>query len=158
MYKKLIAVALLLSLCLVIPAIVLYFQNQTYAHDYFRPIMAYDTVLASRKWHPLLARDACACTYAVVSLKEETSPVPPSTWLKSEKWKQTPVLLEGIAHLPETSNQVIECVEQDVWSKPLATRLTRVVTEPGSYYFQMGESLWLYSLPYNVAAHIRYGD
>lgn len=121
------------------------FQNRTYANKVFANTVAYDKVLASRKWH----NQTFGCTYAIVSLKVGSSHSPPDTWLRNETWLKTPV---------RTNTHISICVQDGEFSSEVAARLQAAVRGPGSYYFHFHETLWLYSKSQNIAALIRYGD
>jgi len=134
------------------------FQNKTYARNLFSNKVAYDKVLASRKWHPLFNCQAIDCSYAIVSLKEGASHSPPVTWLGNETWSQTPVHLTRPAHHNDTTDPVSICVKTGKFSSDVAAKLQTAVKEPGSYYIHFGKNVFLYSEPQKIAAVVRYGD
>ncbi|BBL74601.1 hypothetical protein [Methylomagnum ishizawai] len=89
-----VVVVALIGICGVTPAGLIIFQNKTYASKVFANTVAYDKVLASRKWH----WQTFGCSYAIVSLKEGASHSPPDTWLGNETWSKTPVRLTRPIH------------------------------------------------------------
>jgi hypothetical protein len=121
------------------------FQNQTYASRLFSGLVAYDKVLASRKWHS----DVFGCTYAIVLLKEGASISPPGTWSGNEAWSKTPV---------RPTNTASVCVAEGVFSSDVAARLQKSVSEPGSHYWAFQGTMLVYSKPQRIAAFVRYGD
>lgn len=138
-------------------------QNRNYAAHIFKS-MPFESVLESRKWLPSLD---IGCTYAVVSLKE-ASPTPvPNGWTE---WNRTPIQFkdeEETRSLGECRNLVCEC-ESD-WAPETYQRITRALSEPGSfYYFHNGSTpphdrihqdiIHIYSPTERVAAQVRYGD
>jgi len=93
------------------------FQNRTYASKVFANTVAYDKVLASRKWH----NQTFGCTYAIVSLKEGSSHSPLDTWLRNEKWSKTPV---------RTNTNISICVQDGEVSSEVAARSLSHEPEP----------------------------
>lgn len=149
-----VVVVALIGICGVTPAGLIVFQNKTYASKVFANTVAYDKVLASRKWH----WQTFGCSYAIVSLKEGASHSPPDTWLGNETWSKTPVRLTRPIHHDDTTNPISICVTEGMFSSDVAARLQTAVREPGSYYIHLSETLLLYSEPQKIAAVVRYGD
>ncbi len=149
-----VVVIAVIGICGVVPAGLIVFQNQTYASKVFANNVAYDKVLASRKWHT----SAFGCSYAIVSLKEGASHFPPDTGLGNETWSKTPVRLTRPIHHDDTTNPISVCVTKGEFSSDVAARLQTAVREPSSYYIHLGETLFLYSEPQKIAAVVRYGD
>ena len=143
-----------IGICGVFPAALIVFQNQTYASKVFANNVAYDKVLASRKWHA----SALGCSYAIVSLKESARHSPPDAWLGDETWSGTPVRLTRPIHHDDTTNPISACVTTDEFSSVVAARLQSAVREKGSTHIHLGEALFLYSEPQKIAAFVRYGD
>jgi hypothetical protein len=132
------------------------FQNATYAENQFENKVNYEDVLASRKW--LSLGEFWGCTYAVVSLDESATEAPPAKWLRDARWHPTPVHLPEPMHHGKNTNPASACVSLGVFSTSTADRLESAVREPGSYYLQLGETLYLYSRSQKIAAEVRYGD
>jgi len=135
------------------------FQNRDYASQVFAEL-PYDSVLASRRWHPL--RDGGGgwdCTFAVVHLPEVAPLVPPvlpasrQWYLKwgPRDWVATP----GWAPCDNCRDAVAMCsgdLDADT-----AARLARALSEPGSWAQSdgAGETVSIYSAPERIAARIR---
>ena len=147
-------VVAVIGICGVALAGLIVFQDRTYANKVFANTVAYDKVLASRKWH----WQTFGCTYAIVSLKEAASHSPPDSWLGNEIWSKTPVHLATPIHHDDTTNPISICATEGSLSLGVADRLQTAVRDPGSYYIHLGETLLLYSEPQKIAAVVRYGD
>jgi hypothetical protein len=130
------------------------FENHSYASRFFSDLVAYDKILASRKWHS----EVFGCTYAIVSLKEGASNSPPGTWSGNEAWSKTPVLLAPHTNHDGPTNTVSVCVAKGVFSSDVAARLKKSVSEPGSHYKAFEGTISIYSEPQRIAAFVRYGD
>ncbi|MEM9475012.1 MAG: hypothetical protein AAGA71_06950 [Pseudomonadota bacterium] len=138
---------------------VLQFQNVTYARTLFSNLVAYDRVLYSRRWHPLLG-GPFGCTYAVVSLAE-TAPTEPAEEADSGgrrqfrwggNWQPTPASPPN----PERHNGV-DCINR--FDAATAERIAAAMREPGSWYVRRaGGILFLYSPPQRIAVRLRHGD
>lgn len=149
-----VVVVAVIGICGAAPAVLVVFQNRTYANKVFANTVDYDKVLASRKWH----WQTFGCSYAIVSLKEGASYSPPNTWLVNETWSKTPVRLTRPIHHDDTTNSISFCVTKGKFSLDVAAGLQAAVRYPGSYYIHLGETLLLYSEPQKIAAVVRYGD
>jgi hypothetical protein len=145
-----------IALCGVVPAGLVIHQDVTHAGKVFANRVAYEDVLASRRWHGLA--DVPGCTYAVVSLKDDASRSPPDSWLERERWARTPVRLDSPVPHGRTTNPVSVCVEEGRFPAEVAARLQEAVGESGSYYIHVGETLLVYSARQRVAAVVRHGD
>lgn len=143
-------------LCGIALAAVLEFQNSTYAEKQFENKVKYRDVLASRRW--LSLGEFLGCTYAVVSLDDSATDTPPANWMRDANWHPTPVHPPQSTHYGKNANPASTCVSQKIFSTSTADRIESAVSEPGSYYLQIGETMFLYSRSQKIAAQVRYGD
>jgi hypothetical protein len=156
---KRMAVPLLSAVLIAIFFIVTYrcfveFQNATYANKFFSGLVAYDKVLASRKWH----FGVFGCSYAIVSLKYGANSSPPSSWLGNQAWSKTPIHLPGSTQADHPKDIALVCISKGLFSSDVATRLQKSINEPGSHYWLFEDTLSIYSEPQRIAAFLRYGD
>ena len=162
-YFFLFAVALIWLLNLVANA-VLDYQDRHFAEKNFS-FMPYKGVLESQKW---LEGElgTFGCTYAIVSLGDSASTNPPSQWVDSSLWHQTPLRFKEKGKVGQCRNIICEC-ESD-WSSATYKLLTRALNEPGSFYY-LGwrkpphdrlyqDQIIVYSPVERVAAIVRFGD
>ncbi|MCB1355937.1 MAG: hypothetical protein KDK53_05375 [Maritimibacter sp.] len=140
----------------------LLYDNPVYAARVFADL-PHDTVLASRRWHPLFGgRPGWDCTYAVVGLAEAPE-VPPSVLAGQEAWDLDwgPgdwVATPGWAPCDNCRDAVAMCSAD--FDADTATRLARALARPGSWAQsdRVGETVWIYSAPERIAVRIRFGD
>ncbi len=136
-------------------------EDPTYATDLFAGHLSVAKVLATRKWHRR-GGEPWDCSYAIVDLADGAPNVPPS-WSNSDNgwkykfggdWKETPE--------PESHDNMRRALRfcSQYFDDATNDRLFRALAEPGSWYVRgpVGEILYIYSLPQNIAARIRVGD
>ncbi|MCU7797488.1 MAG: hypothetical protein KZQ75_10190 [Candidatus Thiodiazotropha sp. (ex Myrtea spinifera)] len=137
------------------------YQERYYADDYFS-FIDHDGVLESRKWH----NKTFGCTYAIVSIVDAAKTNPPIEWIDSSLWHQTPLLFKEERKAGQCRNLICEC-EYDL-TPDTYQRLTRALSEPGSFYYLGWRqpphdplyqgSILVYSSAQKIAAKVRFGD
>lgn len=143
---------------------VLEYQDRHFAQKEFS-VVPYERVLESRKWLKG-GLGTIGCTYAIVSLGVAPPTEPPSQWIDSSFWHQTPLRFKEKGKEGQCRNIICEC-ESD-WSPATYQLLTSALSEPGSFYY-LGwrqpphdtlyqEKIVVYSPAERVAAIVRFGD
>lgn len=137
------------------------FQNRVHASQVFADV-PYESVLASRRWHPWAGRDGWDCTFAVVRLPEKAPAAPPTPPRAREwylewgqgNWVATP----GWAPCDNCRDAVAMC-SQD-FEQDITAQLLSALSAPGSWAQSdgVGETVSIYSAPQRIAARIRFGD
>ena len=160
-YCFLFALALIFILKLGLSA-ALDYQDRHFASKSFA-FMPYEKVLESRKW---LKDSSLGCTYAVVALGLNPPTKPPSQWIDSAIWHQTPMRFKDNGKEQQCRNIICEC-ESD-WSPATYQLLAKALSEPGSFYYvgwrqpphdpMYQDQITLYSPVHSVAATVRFGD
>ncbi len=162
-YFFLFAVTLIWLLNLVFNA-ALDYQDRHFAAKKFS-FMPYEGVLESRKWLKG-GLGTFGCTYAIISLGDASPTNPPSQWIDSSFWHQTPLRFKEKGKVGQCRNIICEC-ESD-WSPATYQLLTRALSESGSFYY-LGwrkpphdtlyqEQIIVYSPVERVAAIVTFGD
>lgn len=132
-----------------------------YAQRVFAGLLPFDAVLAERERHPWWELD-WDCTYAVVGLTDGALPAPPSRpreevpwWLAfGGGWEATPMPPVG----DTTRDALAFCGRY--WDDDVNLRLAAATAQAGSWYVRddVGETVFVYSLPQRLAARVRFGD
>lgn len=136
-------------------------DDANYAAAVFDGVVAYDRVIASRRWH-LEPAEPWDCTFAIVQLSDAAAETPdePSVdevaWYLSwgGDWQVTPADHPGW----QNRDAIRECAHN--WSPEVETKLLMAIAEPGSWYAHdgIGDVVYVYSLKQRIAARIRLGD
>ena len=141
--------------------VTLEYQDRNFAARTFH-FMTYESVLESRKFHS----EVLGCTYAIVALDDTAPTNPPSQWIDPSLWHQTPLYFKEEVKVGQCRNIICEC-ESD-WRPDTYKRLTRALSEPGSFYY-LGwkqpphdtlyqDVITVYSPAERVTAMVRFGD
>lgn len=168
LFNLLKTLALLASVFLLIKLLLGYYADQReaeavdpiYAVEVFSPLFPIRKVIASRKFHHPDG-EPWDCTYAIVELAANAPERPPTSpenthWYLEfgGNWQETPEppLRETIRRALSFCSKYFEPEVSEVLSRALALK--------GSWYDRdsVGETLFIYSKPHQIAARIRYGD
>jgi hypothetical protein len=134
-------------------------ENRLYAGRVFDGIAAGGEVLASRRWHGILALRGCS--YAVVTLEGEAPPPAAGFGPRAEgrglfyrfggDWAPTPG-----PRLADSATPGAGC--SDDLGVDLHRRLDRALALPGGWWSRTGDTLHLWSGPAALAFRLREGD
>ncbi|MYM54680.1 hypothetical protein [Thalassovita mangrovi] len=143
-------------------------DDPAYAVAFFEELVPIRSVLASRGYHPIGPDwPGWDCTYSVVELHDGAPDLPPTRRLDPDgmttnlryrfggDWKETPE-----PELDDNTRMALSFCSQ-YFDDATNARLSRALAEPGSWYQRgsvVDEILYIYSLPQNIAARIRFGD
>ena len=137
-------------------------QNWGYADTVFADWARYDSVLASRRWHPVFGAEAADCTWAVVALSdgavadpepEGNSPGQRSdseNWWSGGGWSRTSQVRPEAFDLLEACEFRLE--------PELYLQMKNALLLPGGWMRTSVETLQVYSASTHIAYIVRFGD